>query len=41
MATFLAYRIMSGKLTFTEVPVKLKEQVRKILEEEGCGDLAE
>ena len=40
MATFLAYRIMSGKLTFAEVPVKLKEQVRKILEEEGCEDLA-
>lgn len=40
MATFLAYRIMKGKLTFAEVPVKLKDEVRKILEEEGYEELA-
>ena len=40
MANFLAFRIMKGKLTFAEVPAAFKDAVKKILEEEGCGDLA-
>lgn len=31
MSEFLAYRIIAGKLNFTDVPTKLKEEVREIL----------
>lgn len=31
MANFLVYRILDGKLTFEEVPVKLKNEVKQIL----------
>lgn len=40
MAEFLAFRIMDNKLTFDKVPAKLKEDVRKILIENGFEDLA-
>lgn len=40
MAEFLAYRIMQGKLTFDKVPASLKEQVRMVLIECGCEELA-
>lgn len=35
MAKFFATRVIQGKNTFEEVPAKLKEDVRKILEENG------
>ena len=35
MAKFFATRVIQGKNTFEEVPAKLKEDVRKILEETG------
>lgn len=39
MAMLFAQKIMLGKLTFTDVPAKLKEQVKEILVESGCKDL--
>lgn len=39
MAEFYAYRIISGKTTFTKVPAKLKEQVKAILIDEEFTDL--
>ena len=39
MANFLVYRILDGKLTFDEVPAKLKEEVRQILIELGHEEL--
>ena len=41
MAEFYAYRILAGKTTFAKVPAKLKEAVKAVLEEIGCGELAE
>lgn len=41
MAMLWAQKIMLGKKTFADVPVKLKEQVKEVLEESGCPELAE
>lgn len=41
MAEFYAFRIIQGKTTFAKVPAKLKDNVKKVLEELGCGELAE
>ena len=41
MAEFYAFRIIQGKTTFAKVPKKLKNDVKLILEELGCGELAE
>lgn len=41
MAEFYAYRIITGKTTFTKVPSRLKDAVKKVLEELGCGEFAE
>lgn len=41
MAEFYAYRIITGKTTFAKVPARLKGDVKKVLEELGCGELAE
>lgn len=40
MAFLYAQQIMLGKKTFAQVPAKLKEQVREILIDSGCEDLA-
>lgn len=39
MAEFYAYRIIARKTSFPKVPLKLKEQVRAILLDEGFEDL--
>lgn len=40
MALLFANRVILGKSTFDQVPVKLKEQVARILIEEcGCPEL--
>lgn len=39
MALFLAYRIMKGKMEFKDVPEAFKEEVKKILIDEGCENL--
>ena len=39
MAMLWAQQIMLGKKTFAQVPVKLKEQVRELLEDSGCSEL--
>ena len=41
MAEFYAFRIIQGKTTFAKVTAKLKDNVKKVLEELGCGELAE
>lgn len=41
MAMLYAQKIMLGKITFANVPAKLKTQVREILEESGVPELAE
>jgi len=41
MAVVYATLIVKGKKTFTEVPTKLKEQVKKILIDLECEDLVE
>lgn len=41
MAMLWAQQIMLGKKTFAQVPAKLKEQVRELLIDSGCGELAE
>lgn len=41
MANFLAYRIISGKLEFKNVPEVLKDKVKHILIDEGHPELAE
>lgn len=41
MAMLWAQQIMLGKKTFEQVPAKLKEQVRELLTDSGCGELAE
>lgn len=40
MAMLWAQQIMLGKKTFAQVPAKLKAQVREILIDSGCEDLA-
>ena len=39
MAMLWAQQIMLGKKTFSQVPAKLKEQVREILIDSGCENL--
>ena len=41
MAMLWAQQIMLGKKTFAQVPDKLKEQVREILIDLECPELAE
>ena len=41
MAMIWAQQIMLGKKTFSQVPAKLKEQVREILIDSGCENLTE
>lgn len=41
MAMLWAQQIMLGKKTFAQVPAKLKEQVKELLIDSGCADLAE
>lgn len=41
MAMLWAQQIMLGKKTFSQVPAKLKEQVRELLIDSGCPELAE
>lgn len=40
MAMLWAQQIMLGKKTYAQVPKLLKAQVRELLEDSGCGDLA-
>lgn len=39
MAMLYAQQIMLGKKTYSQVPTKLKEQVKEILIDSGCEDL--
>ena len=39
MAMLWAQQIMLGKKTYAQVPAKLKEQVRELLIDSGCGNL--
>lgn len=39
MAMLYAQQIMLGKKTYSQVPNKLKEQVKEILIDSGCEDL--
>ena len=39
LAMLWASFIISGKRTYDQVPVKLKEQVKECLEVAGCEDL--
>ena len=39
MAMLFAQKIILGKLTFSDVPEKLKEQVKEVLTECGCEEL--
>lgn len=39
MAMLWAQQIMLGKRTFSQVPPKLKDQVRELLIDSGCEDL--
>ena len=39
MAMLFAQKIILGKLTFNDVPAKLKEQVREVLVESGCEEM--
>lgn len=41
MAEFYAYRIITGKTTFSKVPAKLKADVKEVLIELGYTNLAE
>ena len=40
MAVVYATLIIKGKKTFADVPDKIKEQVRQVLIDLDCGDLA-
>jgi hypothetical protein len=40
MAVIYATLIVKGKKNFAEVPEKIKEQVRQVLIDLDCGDLA-
>lgn len=39
MAMLWAQQIMLGKKEFSQVPAKLREQVRELLIDSGCEDL--
>lgn len=39
MAMLWCQQIILGKKTFTQVPAKLKDQVRELLIDSGCEDL--
>jgi len=39
LAMLWAIQIINGKKTFSQVPAKLKDAVREILEDSGCKDL--
>lgn len=39
MAIFLAYRITYGYMTYKQVPMSLKPQVKDILIQSGCEHL--
>ena len=41
MAMLWCQQIILGKKTFSQVPAKLKEQVRQLLIDCGCEDLIE
>lgn len=41
MAVVYATLIIKGKKTFADVPEKIKEQVKEVLIELDCGNLAE
>ena len=41
LAMLWANQIILGKKTFSQVPAKLKTQVREILIDAGCEDLIE
>ena len=41
MAMLWAQQILLGKKAFAQVPAKLREQVRELLIDSGCGDLVE
>ena len=41
MAVICATLIIKGKKTFTQVPEKIREQVREILIDRECPELAE
>lgn len=41
MAMLWCQQIMLGKKTFAQVPAKLRDQVRELLIDSGCADLAE
>ncbi len=41
MAMLWCQQIILGKKTFSQVPAKLKEQVRQLLIDSGCEDLIE
>jgi hypothetical protein len=41
MAVVYATLIIKGKKTFTDVPAKLQEQVKQVLIDLDCGELAE
>lgn len=40
MAMLFAQKIILGKLEFKDVPAKLKEQVKEVLIECGCEEMA-
>lgn len=40
MAVVYATLIVKGKKTFADVPAKIKEQVKQVLIDLDCGDLA-
>lgn len=41
IAMLWANQIILGKKTFSQVPAKLKEQVRELLVDAGCEELIE
>jgi len=41
MAMLFAQKIILSKLTFSDVPAKLKEQVKEVLIECGCESMIE
>lgn len=41
MAMLWCQQIILGKKTFSQVPAKLREQVRQLLIDSGCEDLIE
>ena len=41
MAAIYANLIINGRKTFSQVPAKLKDKVKDILVELGCGELAD